>query len=93
MPCCKILEFDDDEDDDEEEVEKESGNTTQMVNIGPTIKAAAGSQMEAAVDAFSRELLKLRTGRASAGKGFCCFLKLMRNFIGLVIYYWICRDA
>ncbi|KAF8399915.1 hypothetical protein HHK36_015785 [Tetracentron sinense] len=38
-----------------------------MPDIGPTVKAAALSQMEAATVALSRELSKLRTGRASAG--------------------------
>lgn len=36
-------------------------------DIGPTVKAIASSQMEAALDALSRELAKLRTGRASPG--------------------------
>ncbi|XP_010550201.1 PREDICTED: uncharacterized protein LOC104821118 [Tarenaya hassleriana] len=36
-------------------------------DIGPTVKAATSSQMEAAIDALSRELAKLRTGRASPG--------------------------
>ncbi|CDP16672.1 unnamed protein product [Coffea canephora] len=57
----------DDDDDDDEEVEKEAGNIAQIVNIGPMVKATAVSQMEAAIDSLSRELLKLRTGRASAG--------------------------
>lgn len=48
-------------------MENEAGNITQTVNIGPMVKAAAISQMEAAIDSLSRELLKLRTGRASAG--------------------------
>ncbi|KAF8398683.1 hypothetical protein HHK36_014538 [Tetracentron sinense] len=38
-----------------------------MPDIGPTVKAAALSQMEAATVALSQELSKLRTGRASAG--------------------------
>lgn len=37
------------------------------LNIQPSLKAAAVSQMEAAMEALSRELSKLRTGRASAG--------------------------
>ncbi|XP_047322692.1 ribosome-recycling factor [Impatiens glandulifera] len=37
------------------------------VNIQPSLKAAAVSQMEAATESLSRELSKLRTGRASAG--------------------------
>lgn len=36
-------------------------------NVGPTIKANAVSQMEAAMAALSTELSKLRTGRASPG--------------------------
>lgn len=35
--------------------------------LGPTIKANAVSQMEAAISALSTELSKLRTGRASPG--------------------------
>lgn len=51
-----------------EEVDDDDyGNPAAAVNIGPSIKAAAVSQMEAAIDALSRELAKLRTGRASAG--------------------------
>lgn len=37
------------------------------VDIGPSVKATATSQMEAAIDALSRDLTKLRTGRASPG--------------------------
>ncbi|XP_047068232.1 ribosome-recycling factor-like [Lolium rigidum] len=36
-------------------------------DIGPTVKSAATAQMETAVVALSRELSKLRTGRASPG--------------------------
>ncbi|KAK1314985.1 hypothetical protein QJS10_CPA06g01376 [Acorus calamus] len=36
-------------------------------DIGPAAKSAAASQMEAAMVALSRDLSKLRTGRASAG--------------------------
>ncbi|XP_060183699.1 uncharacterized protein LOC132613616 [Lycium barbarum] len=51
-----------------EEVDDDDyGNAPAAVNVGPTIKATAVSQMEAAIDALSRELTKLRTGRASAG--------------------------
>ncbi|KAG8065052.1 hypothetical protein GUJ93_ZPchr0004g39780 [Zizania palustris] len=43
-------------------------NTVQDApDIGPTVKLAASSQMEAAVVALARELSKLRTGRASPG--------------------------
>lgn len=38
-----------------------------MPDIGPAVKENAMSQMDAAVVALSRELSKLRTGRASAG--------------------------
>ena len=37
------------------------------MNIGPIIKSTAISEMEAAIDAVSNELAKLRTGRASSG--------------------------
>ncbi|KAG6412638.1 hypothetical protein SASPL_125321 [Salvia splendens] len=49
------------EDDAEEEDDDED------VDLGVSVKANALSQMNAAVDALSRELAKLRTGRASAG--------------------------
>ncbi|EOA31236.1 hypothetical protein CARUB_v10014408mg [Capsella rubella] len=49
----------------------DSSAATGMVDaspdIGPTVKAAASSQMEAAIDALSRDLTKLRTGRAAPG--------------------------
>lgn len=52
-----------------------AGDTVQVVpDIGPTIKAGAASQMEAAMVALSRELAKLRTGRASAGAITILFL-------------------
>lgn len=44
-----------------------AGGTVEFVDIGPTVKETANSQMDAAVVALSRELQKLRTGRASAG--------------------------
>uniref|UniRef100_A0A5B7AZ99 Ribosome-recycling factor, chloroplastic n=1 Tax=Davidia involucrata TaxID=16924 RepID=A0A5B7AZ99_DAVIN len=47
--------------------DNDEGNTVEVVNIGPSVKVTAVSQMEAAIDALSRELSKLRTGRASAG--------------------------
>ncbi|AQK44457.1 Ribosome-recycling factor [Zea mays] len=44
------------------------GDTVQAVpDIGPTVKSAATAQMDAAVIALSRELSKLRTGRATPG--------------------------
>ncbi|CAH9124064.1 unnamed protein product [Cuscuta epithymum] len=42
-------------------------STAGFINVGPSIKATAISQMEAAIEALSRELTKLRTGRASIG--------------------------
>ncbi|KAM7509809.1 hypothetical protein LguiB_008684 [Lonicera macranthoides] len=45
----------------------DDGGTLQIVSIGPSVKAAALSQMEAAIEALSRDLSKLRTGRASTG--------------------------
>eukprot|EP01018_Ginkgo_biloba_P031811 Gb_08324 [translate_table: standard] len=43
-------------------------STVEVVpDIGPTVKSTASTQMQSAVDALSRELNKLRTGRASAG--------------------------
>ncbi|KAK6128280.1 hypothetical protein DH2020_037978 [Rehmannia glutinosa] len=39
----------------------------QLMITGASVKAAAVSQMNAAVDSLSRELAKLRTGRASPG--------------------------
>lgn len=44
-----------------------AGSTVEVVDIGPTVKETAVSQMEAAIVALSRELTKLRTGRASPG--------------------------
>ncbi|KAK9104184.1 hypothetical protein Scep_021028 [Stephania cephalantha] len=47
--------------------DKDEGSTIQVVpDFGP-IKETASSQMDAAVIALSRELSKIRTGRASAG--------------------------
>ena len=42
--------------------------TVEVVDIGPSVKATAVSLMEAAIDSLSRELSKLRTGRASSGR-------------------------
>lgn len=44
-----------------------SGMVDVAPDIGPTVKATASSQMEAAIDALSRDLTKLRTGRAAPG--------------------------
>ncbi|CAN6449186.1 unnamed protein product [Victoria cruziana] len=47
---------------------KDDNDTVEVIpDIGPTVKSSASLQMEAAIDALSRELSKLRTGRASAG--------------------------
>ncbi|EEF50937.1 ribosome-recycling factor [Ricinus communis] len=44
------------------------GGTVQVTpDIGPAVKESAALQMEAAIVSLSRELTKLRTGRASAG--------------------------
>lgn len=44
------------------------GGTLEVVpDIGPSVRAGCSSQMDAAVVALSRELMKLRTGRASPG--------------------------
>lgn len=53
--------------EDEEELEDDHGDTEKDVNLGANVKATSISQMESAVDALSRELTKLRTGRASSG--------------------------
>lgn len=45
----------------------DNASTAQVEDIGPVVKSTAVSQMEAALDALSRELVKLRTGRASPG--------------------------
>lgn len=45
----------------------DNANTAQVEDIGPVVRSTAVSQMEAALDALSRELVKLRTGRASPG--------------------------
>ncbi|KAL3636676.1 hypothetical protein CASFOL_018975 [Castilleja foliolosa] len=62
----KEVEEEEEEEDEEEEyetkVEDEKG-----VDVGLRAKATALSQMNAAIDSLSRELTKLRTGRASSG--------------------------
>ncbi|KAK9067364.1 hypothetical protein SSX86_014691 [Deinandra increscens subsp. villosa] len=45
----------------------DASSRIEVVNIGPIIKQTAISEMEAAIDAVSNELSKLRTGRASSG--------------------------
>ncbi|KAK6928489.1 Ribosome recycling factor domain [Dillenia turbinata] len=45
----------------------DDGDTVEVEDIGPAVKSATVSQMEAAIVALSRELAKIRTGRASAG--------------------------
>ncbi|GFP94062.1 ribosome-recycling factor [Phtheirospermum japonicum] len=68
-PQIKEEEEDDEEEEDEDEeeeyeseVEDEKGG-----DLGARTKATALSQMNAAIDSLSRELTKLRTGRASSG--------------------------
>lgn len=46
----------------------DAGSRVEVVNLGPIIKQTAISEMDAAIDAVSIELSKLRTGRASAGE-------------------------
>nr|AKM76777.1 ribosome recycling factor [Erodium gruinum] len=47
---------------------EDSGSASDVaLDIGPTLKENAAAQMDAAVVALSRELSKIRTGRASAG--------------------------
>lgn len=56
----------------------------ESVDIGASVKTTTVSQMEAAIDALSRELSKLRTGRASIGILFyclCCFCSFSFYFI------------
>ncbi|KAK6153149.1 hypothetical protein DH2020_012788 [Rehmannia glutinosa] len=57
------------EEDEEEVEEEEEGDDEDEEggDLGASFKAAAVSQMNAAVDSLSRELAKLRTGRASPG--------------------------
>ncbi|XP_041997169.1 ribosome-recycling factor-like [Salvia splendens] len=55
------------DDSEEEEDDAEEEDDDEDVDLGVSVKANALSQMNAAVDALSRELAKLRTGRASAG--------------------------
>uniref|UniRef100_A0A2P2JYD4 Ribosome-recycling factor, chloroplastic n=2 Tax=Rhizophora mucronata TaxID=61149 RepID=A0A2P2JYD4_RHIMU len=45
----------------------DSASVVEVMDIGPTVKATTSSLMDAAVVALSRELAKLRTGRASSG--------------------------
>ncbi|TXG54822.1 hypothetical protein EZV62_020078 [Acer yangbiense] len=54
-------------DDMGKEDDSASGSTVEIVDIGPAVKETAVSQMDAAIVALSRELTKLRTGRASPG--------------------------
>ncbi|XP_023772902.1 uncharacterized protein LOC111921545 isoform X2 [Lactuca sativa] len=61
------LSGDDDDNDDLGVANGDAGSRIEIVNIGPIIKSTAISEMEAAIDAVSNELSKLRTGRASAG--------------------------
>lgn len=77
-----------------------AGGTVESVDIGPTVKATASSQMDAAVVALSRELQKLRTGRASAGIlswPSVCFSLIIRYswfyFVEVFINCMLCRNA
>ncbi|KAJ0266094.1 Ribosome recycling factor domain-containing protein [Hirschfeldia incana] len=46
---------------------KSKNDSGSVEDIGPTVKAQATCQMEAAIAALSRDLTKLRTGRAAPG--------------------------
>lgn len=60
-------------------------NTSQVVeDIGPVVKSTAISQMEAALEALSRDLTKLRTGRASTG----LLLLLLQRLYFLLLSWW-----
>lgn len=61
------MEETDEEEEEEQEDEEVEGDDEQGVDLGASVKATTVSQMNAAVDALSRELTKLRTGRASPG--------------------------
>lgn len=50
----------------------DAGSRVEFVNMGPIIKQTAISEMDAAIDAVSHDLSKLRTGRASAGEYIIC---------------------
>ncbi|PIM99344.1 Ribosome recycling factor [Handroanthus impetiginosus] len=63
----QIKEEVEEEDEEEEEEWDDEEDDEEGVDLGDSVKTTALSQMEAAVDALSRELAKLRTGRASAG--------------------------
>ncbi|KAL6497596.1 hypothetical protein OROHE_027225 [Orobanche hederae] len=68
----QIKEEEDDDDDEEEvelEEEEEEGEDEdgKGFDLGSRIKTLATVQMNSAVDSLSRELAKLRTGRASSG--------------------------
>lgn len=68
--CFYILEVeetDEEQEEEQEEDEEVGGDDEHGVDLGASVKATAVSQMNAAVDALSRELAKLRTGRASPG--------------------------
>lgn len=73
MPSYIPEQVEEEEEDEEEEVEEEEeeeegdDNDNEKGDLGASVKVAAVSQMNAAIDALSRELTKLRTGRASAG--------------------------
>lgn len=63
----QIKEESEEEGEEEEDDDEDDEGRLDHGNVGASTKAAAASQMDAAVDALSRELTKLRTGRASEG--------------------------
>ena len=49
--------------------DEDDGDAVQVIaDIGPSVKSMSTSLMDSAIDSLSRELAKLRTGRASSGK-------------------------
>ncbi|KAL8474582.1 hypothetical protein ACS0TY_031149 [Phlomoides rotata] len=67
QPIKEEEDEEEEEEEEDEEREEEEGDDEKGGDLGATVKDAAVSQMNAAVDALSRELAKLRTGRASTG--------------------------
>ncbi|GER41677.1 myosin 2 [Striga asiatica] len=66
---CTVEEEEEEEDEESEEVEEEEDDVEDEEggDIAARIKTTCHSLMNAAIDSLSRELTKLRTGRASSG--------------------------
>lgn len=54
-------------------------------DIGPTVKSNTLSLMEASIAALSRELSKIRTGRASTGSLYIFFLMVAAKTCEFVV--------